>query len=136
RALELTSPPPSTLLLAEWTTRMGQELFDPPNVGGWSEGRAWLGAQAIVARANFAAALVDGRLWYPTRETDMPKMIKKYRPTNDLEKAITWTAELLWGKSDPSAVAQVVAAVDSAARDARVSTAVALLLARPEGQVC
>ena len=42
-ALDLCQPPPSTLLLAEWVTRMGQELFAPPNVGGWPEGRyvAW-----------------------------------------------------------------------------------------------
>ena len=42
--------------------RMGQDLFYPPNVGGWPEGRTWLASGAIVARANFAAALVEGRL--------------------------------------------------------------------------
>jgi len=31
RALELIDPPPSTLLLAEWATRLGQDLFYPPN---------------------------------------------------------------------------------------------------------
>ncbi len=44
QALELCQPPPSTLLLAEWNNRMGQELFYPPNVGGWPEGRSWLGS--------------------------------------------------------------------------------------------
>ena len=39
RALERFAPPPSTLLLAEWTGRLGQELFFPPNVGGWPGGR-------------------------------------------------------------------------------------------------
>ena len=52
---------PSTLLLADWTTRLGQELFEPPNVGGWPGGRAWLTARSLVGRANFAAALVEGR---------------------------------------------------------------------------
>ena len=42
RALERFAPPPSTLLLAEWTARLGQELFYPPNVGGWPGGRGWL----------------------------------------------------------------------------------------------
>ena len=66
RALELTDPPPSTLLLAEWVARMGQDLFYPPNVGGWSEGQAWLSSRSIVARANFAVAMTAGELWSPT----------------------------------------------------------------------
>ena len=44
RALELFDPPPSMLLLAEWATRLGQDLFYPPNVGGWTGGRSWLSA--------------------------------------------------------------------------------------------
>ena len=60
RALELFDPPPSTLHLADWITRMGQDLFYPPNVGGWAGGRRWLTSRSVVARANFAAALVEG----------------------------------------------------------------------------
>jgi uncharacterized protein (DUF1800 family) len=52
---------PSTLLLADWTSRLGQELFEPPNVGGWPGGRAWLTPRALVGRANFAASFVEGR---------------------------------------------------------------------------
>jgi uncharacterized protein (DUF1800 family) len=52
---------PSTLLLADWTARLGQQLFEPPNVGGWPGGRAWLTPRSLVGRANFAAALVEGR---------------------------------------------------------------------------
>ena len=42
RALELFDPPPSTLMLAEWSTKIGQSLFYPPNVFGWPGGRSWL----------------------------------------------------------------------------------------------
>ena len=42
RALELFDPAPSTLALADWSARMGQDVFDPPNVGGWPGGRAWV----------------------------------------------------------------------------------------------
>jgi uncharacterized protein (DUF1800 family) len=52
---------PSTLLLADWTDRLGQQLFEPPNVGGWPGGRAWLTPRSLVGRANFAVALVEGR---------------------------------------------------------------------------
>jgi uncharacterized protein (DUF1800 family) len=61
RALELFEPPPSTLLLAEWAARLGQDLFYPPNVGGWLGGRSWISAGAMIGRTNYAAALTDGR---------------------------------------------------------------------------
>ncbi len=60
RALELFEPPCSTLTLAEWCGRLGQDLFYPPNVGGWPGDRSWLTARSILGRANFAASLVDG----------------------------------------------------------------------------
>jgi uncharacterized protein (DUF1800 family) len=136
KALELLNPPPSTLLLAEWTTRMGQDLFYPPNVGGWSEGRAWLGSQSIVARSNFAAALVAGQLWYPKHETDLRLLVKRHAKTSEVHDSVTWIAELLWGDADHDAVSEIVAAAEPAKPDARLSTAVALLLARPESQLC
>src|SRR5439155_22878867 len=58
RALELFDPPSSTLVLAEWTGRLGQDLFYPPNVGGWPGGRSWLTTRAVVGRANYAAGLL------------------------------------------------------------------------------
>lgn len=57
RALELFDPPASTLLLSEWCARLGQDLFYPPNVGGWPGGRAWLTTRSLIGRANFAASL-------------------------------------------------------------------------------
>ena len=56
-----SDPPPSTLVLADWSARLGQDLFNPPNVGGWPGGRSWLSARSLIGRANFAAALVEGR---------------------------------------------------------------------------
>ncbi len=55
-----TDPPPSTLILADWAGRLGQDLFYPPNVGGWPGGRSWLSSRALIGRANFAATLVGG----------------------------------------------------------------------------
>jgi uncharacterized protein (DUF1800 family) len=60
RALGLFDPAPNTLALADWSARMGQDLFDPPNVGGWPGGRTWVTSRGLVARANYAAALVAG----------------------------------------------------------------------------
>ena len=60
RALGLFDPAPSTLALADWSARMGQNLFDPPNVGGWPGGREWISSRALIARANYASAIVEG----------------------------------------------------------------------------
>jgi uncharacterized protein (DUF1800 family) len=61
RAFVPAGSAPSTLILADWTTRLGQDLFEPTNVGGWPGGRSWLTPRSLVARANFAVALVEGR---------------------------------------------------------------------------
>ncbi len=60
RALELFDPAPSTLALADWSSRLGQTLFDPPNVGGWPGGRDWINPRSMILRTNFAVALVGG----------------------------------------------------------------------------
>jgi uncharacterized protein (DUF1800 family) len=60
RALEMFDPAPSTPVLADWCGRLGQDLFYPPNVGGWPGGRSWITTRSAIGRANFAAALVDG----------------------------------------------------------------------------
>ncbi len=58
RALEMLDPAPSTPVLSDWCGRLGQDLFYPPNVGGWPGGRNWITTRSALGRANFAAALV------------------------------------------------------------------------------
>lgn len=60
RVLELFDPAPSTLAMADWSARMGQDVFDPPNVGGWPVGKKWVHSRSLIARSNYAAALVTG----------------------------------------------------------------------------
>ena len=81
-ALELDDPPPSTVALAEETALQGQDLFYPPNVGGWPGGRSWLEPRALVRRANFAAALVAGRL--PGRST--PLTAESFAASHDMPR--------------------------------------------------
>ena len=57
RAGRSSTPPP-------WQNgrlRLGEDLFYPPNVGGWPGGRSWISAGAMIGRTNFAAALAGGR---------------------------------------------------------------------------
>lgn len=51
RQLEL---PLQDRVVALHTQRMGQELFNPPNVAGWPGGRAWLNASTMLGRIQFA----------------------------------------------------------------------------------
>ncbi len=39
----------------------GHALFEPPNVAGWDEGKAWITSKQLLDRYNFAADLVDQR---------------------------------------------------------------------------
>lgn len=53
--------------------RMGQTLFNPPNVAGWPGGPAWLNTATWLARLNFAnwlttdrrRARLDPAVWFP-----------------------------------------------------------------------
>ena len=40
---------------------MNQELFEPPNVGGWALGAGWFSTGAMLARMNFASALASNQ---------------------------------------------------------------------------
>jgi len=132
QALQLVEPPPSTLLLAEWTARMGQDLFNPPNVGGWNEGRAWLGSRTLIARANFASALVEGRLWHPIREPDLAGLLRQHGVNAEPVEGANWLATLLWGEAPATVVENVVAQAKASNSENPLLTVVAQLMARPE----
>ena len=74
RTLACTSPPPSTLLLADWLRRAGQDLFYPPNVGGWNGGRSWLSTRTVIARTNYAAAMIKGELHSPAQPPNLKEL--------------------------------------------------------------
>jgi uncharacterized protein (DUF1800 family) len=132
RSLELFDPPPSTLLLAEWSRRLGQELFFPPNVGGWPGGRNWLSGRTVVARANFAAALVEGRLRAGS-SGDIPDLHALAERHGRGEEPLPFFAQLLTGRRlDPAACKAILNHADPTDRFNR---AIALLLSRPEAQM-
>jgi uncharacterized protein (DUF1800 family) len=97
RALEMFDPAPSTLALADWCARMGQDVFEPPNVGGWPGGRAWVGARTMIARANFATALIDGANAGRSAAYEPTDMVKKYGKPMDANSVIAFHAQLLLG---------------------------------------
>jgi uncharacterized protein (DUF1800 family) len=137
RALELFAPPPSTLLLAEWTGRLGQELFYPPNVGGWPGGRRWLSGRGIVARANFAAALALGRMGAVAAPPDLTAFASRHGRGKESTDALGFFGELLCGRQAPPALCASLwqSAAGTGSDPERLNRAVALLLSRPETQL-
>jgi hypothetical protein len=138
RALEWFDPPLSSLLLAEWATRLGQDLFYPPNVGGWTGGRGWLSSQAIIGRANFAAALVEGRICHPPAAWDGITLAMHHGGVRNLDSALTFYAELLTGAPpQPTWRKRLVTALGPKAKlePQMVNAGVALILASPEAQL-
>ena len=100
RALELFEPPPSTLVLADWCGRLGQDLFYPPNVGGWPGGRSWLTTRGLIGRANFAAALVGGHGVGRPTPLDALALAGRHDRGRGRDEFIGFFAELLLG-SEP-----------------------------------
>ena len=78
RALELFDKPPSTLALSEWLRRMGLDLFFPPNVAGWPGHRTWLTTRTVIARANYATAVISGEVYRPTDVPNLQELAKKH----------------------------------------------------------
>jgi uncharacterized protein (DUF1800 family) len=134
RALELFEPPSSTLVLAEWCAALGQDLFYPPNVGGWPGGRSWLTTRALIGRANYAASLVDGQrvgrpnamdaLALPRRHGEKDVVAYYTRLLLGMEPTESWRARLEAGVK--------VKGGDEAEKARRT---VALILAMPEAQL-
>jgi hypothetical protein len=134
RALELFEPPPSTLLLAEWATRLGQDLFYPPNVGGWPGGRTWLTSRALIGRVKYVAALITGGPIGRSIPLDALGLARRHGQDHDalafftrlllgLEPTATWRTRLT------RALGPQTDAADTARR------LVLLILATPEAQL-
>jgi uncharacterized protein (DUF1800 family) len=124
RALELFDPAPSTLALADWSARIGQDLFEPPNVGGWPGGKAWVHTRGLIARSNCAVALVQGPNAGRSSPYDAAALPKRYGFGTDAEAVLTFHHRLLFGTDPPRRA--------SGADSGKVVTR---LLSSPEAQV-
>lgn len=92
RCFEQFQRPPSTSEMASWLSQMGFDLFYPPNVGGWNQGRGWLNARTVIARTNFIATFASGELAsQPTQDfpRELKSIVKKRAPNSTLIKFAT-----------------------------------------------
>jgi len=138
RALELLDPPPNTLVLAEFAANLGQDLFHPPNVGGWPGGRSWITTRSAIGRYNFALALVGGDEVGRGEPLDIFGLAERHGRGGDLKAIIAFCADLLLGGL-PSLAWQegILSALGprAASRPDTGRQAVALILASPEAQL-
>ena len=130
RSLELMEKPPSTLILAEWCTRLGQDLFYPPNVGGWNGGRSWLTSRTIIGRSNFAAALAAGELRAPADPPPLQELATKCGANGSAGSTFEFFASLLL-----STQVAKEGITDEDNKSDRLGSLVAHLLSRPEAQL-
>jgi uncharacterized protein (DUF1800 family) len=133
RACEALDPPPNLVDLEVHLTKMGQRLFYPPNVAGWPGCIAWLRGPTVLARANFAAWLIE-----PSSSLD-PEHFQNLVRRHGLESPAAWQeamATLLLG-SPPSAQSRASARSEAHSGDLPIHCAqiVRQLLTIPEGQV-
>jgi uncharacterized protein (DUF1800 family) len=135
RALELLDPPPSTLVLADWAARLGQDLFNPPNVGGWPGGRTWLSARSLIGRVNLATALVEGRGVGRDQPLDAIALASHNGRSTNRVDTITFCSELLLGYK-PEAEWIDLLGSKTAWNPESARRTVARLLATPEAQLC
>jgi uncharacterized protein (DUF1800 family) len=134
RALELFEPPSSTLVLAEWCGRLGQDLLYPPNVGGWPGGRSWLTTRAVIGRTNYAVALIDGTRVGRPGPMDALALAKRHGE----DDAIAFYTRLLLGTEPaPKWRDRIRASLDPNAKQEgdRALRIVASILAMPEAQL-
>lgn len=59
---QLRTPARDVALLIDAMDRMGQHVFYPPSVAGWSGGRYWINTATLFTRQNAAAYLLTGRV--------------------------------------------------------------------------
>lgn len=138
RAFELFDPPPSTLVLGEWTTRLGQELFYPPNVGGWPGGRSWLSARSLVSKTNFAAALVEGAGVGRPVPVDSLALARRYGIDHRADAILDFYARLLFGQDlapDRRSMLLSVLGPGKVASPTDLHRLLAALLASPQAQL-
>jgi hypothetical protein len=137
RALELFDAPPSTLVLADWAARLGQDLFYPPNVGGWPGGRAWITTRSVIGRANYAAALAAGD-GVGRPKLDAVGLARRHGRGRDLDDFLAFAGELLLGMAPTAAGRERLLKALAPKRgtpDDTARRAVAVILASPEAQL-
>lgn len=85
--------------------RMGQSLFQPPNVKGWDGGAAWIAADKMMERFNFAQMIVTRRFSEMERY-ELPSQIALSQGNNSTGELVSYLLDLLVDADVPAQVRQ------------------------------
>ena len=100
RALELT---PSQLKtpnqLLNYLDKLGQVPFNPPNVGGWPAGEAWLSSATAQYRIAFATWLI--------KQSDL-RVLNELRPALRSTKSADWLGVAEWSPRTQTALRSAI----------------------------
>jgi hypothetical protein len=121
--------------LFSWIRQLGQDLFNPPNVGGWPEGREWLTAKSIIARTRFSSALVEGRSIGLPDPIDASSMASAQGRTTSFDAIADAASTLLHGSTLSLRERRRLAPMISDQTPESLRRAVALVVASPESQL-
>jgi uncharacterized protein (DUF1800 family) len=141
QALEMSSPPPSTLLISEQLAGVGQDLFYPPNVFGWPGGRAWINTRSILARSRFVSSLIAGKMHRRAQSLQANELVKSAdgRGSDDAisqDEMFSFFANLLMGQSHERLHREVLEAIENSDETGAANQIVVRILTSPEGQLC
>jgi uncharacterized protein (DUF1800 family) len=96
RALELT---PSQLKtpaqLISYLDKLGQVPFNPPNVGGWPAGEAWLSSATAQYRIAFATWLI--------KQSEL-RALREINPASRVLKSADWLGVAEWSPRTQAAL--------------------------------
>lgn len=105
RCLEMNQRPPSTFFLAAQLRHSGQDLFHPPSVFGWPEGRAWIDTRSVLARSQFAVQLVEGQFHQTKTPFDVSNLPKQYGLASSTKQSQAFYADLIGNGVDSANIA-------------------------------
>ena len=81
------------------TTRMGQNLFNPPDVSGWPEGATWINSNTLLQRLNFNYTVTAARRG--STSLDINKILPKEAAASCMKSVEPFVALLLDGYMPP-----------------------------------
>ncbi len=126
----------STLALADWVARLGQDLFYPPNVGGWPGGRQWLGSRGLIARVNFATALAEGSPIGCSEPVNALGLAARHGSVRSPDGLLAWFSRLMLGKElDREVRNRILASTTSRPLPDLARHLVAMVLTAPDAQL-
>lgn len=134
RAFGVDRQSPSTTALAEWSAKLGQDLFAPPNVFGWDEGKSWITSRTMVGRTNFASDLIEGVISSPDAPVDIIGQAEQAGFSATVEGVGEFLSRLLWGGLQGAEQMEFSPATGPVSPEGAAAMA-KLMLASPRGQL-